>query len=55
MQNKNVIIGTGLSGLSCGYALKDKCVILEKESYIGGLAVTKEFYNFRFVSLMVAF
>lgn len=48
MENKNIIIGAGLSGLSCGYILKDKCVVLEKEPYIGGLATTKQFYNFKF-------
>jgi len=48
MENKNVIIGAGISGLSCGWVLKDRAIILEKEPHIGGLAVTKEFGNFKF-------
>ena len=38
--NKNIIIGAGLSGLSCARELKD-CMILEKNPVIGGLARTK--------------
>jgi protoporphyrinogen oxidase len=46
-QSKNIIIGAGISGLSCAYALRD-CLVLEKEPYIGGLCRTVEFNDFRF-------
>jgi len=45
---KNIIIGAGISGLSCGNILKNECIVLEKESSIGGLAKTEEFNGFRF-------
>lgn len=48
MEKKNIIIGAGLSGLSCGWVLRDKCIIFEKEPDVGGLAATKQFQNFRF-------
>lgn len=48
MEKKNIIIGAGLSGLSCGWVLKDKCIILEKQPCIGGLAATKELPGFKF-------
>lgn len=48
MGAKDIIIGAGISGLSCGWVLRDKCILLEKEQYIGGLAITNEFQGFRF-------
>jgi protoporphyrinogen oxidase len=44
---KNVIIGAGLSGLSCGHFLRD-AAILESDISIGGLAKTLHFENFAF-------
>ena len=46
-QSKNIIVGAGLAGLSCASVLKD-CLVLEKESVIGGLSRTLEFRDFRF-------
>ncbi|MDP2943688.1 MAG: FAD-dependent oxidoreductase [Candidatus Omnitrophota bacterium] len=46
-QSNNIIIGAGISGLSCAYALKD-CLVLEKEHEIGGLCRTIEYKGFRF-------
>jgi len=43
----NIIIGAGLAGLSCGSVLKD-CLILEKDSSIGGLAKTVDFKGYKF-------
>jgi protoporphyrinogen oxidase len=37
----NIIVGAGLTGLTCGYHLvsgHEKCIVLEKEAVIGGLA-----------------
>jgi len=45
--SKNIIIGAGLSGLSCGYDLND-CTIFEQESSAGGLCRTYEFQKFRY-------
>ncbi len=42
-----IIIGAGISGLSCARVLKD-CLVLEKNNFIGGLARTVEFKDFRF-------
>ncbi len=46
-ESKNIIIGAGLSGLSCGWALRN-CILLEKETIIGGLARTFQFNDFSF-------
>ncbi len=48
MEKKDIIIGAGISGLSCGSVLRDECIIVEKSSHAGGLAATKEFRSFRF-------
>lgn len=45
---KNIIIGAGVSGLSCGYVLKNNCVLLEKDNIAGGLSKTIVFRGFRF-------
>ncbi|MFC1576912.1 FAD-dependent oxidoreductase [Candidatus Omnitrophota bacterium] len=45
--SKNIIIGAGISGLSCGWALKD-CLVLEKDFFIGGLCKTVDFGGYRF-------
>lgn len=48
MQNsKNIIIGAGISGLSCGYALRD-CIVVEEKPFIGGLSATMEHGEYRF-------
>ncbi|RJP29458.1 MAG: hypothetical protein C4533_00245 [Candidatus Omnitrophota bacterium] len=44
---KNIIIGAGLSGLSCAYKLKD-AIVLEKDIAIGGLSKTLSFEGFSF-------
>lgn len=44
---ENIIIGAGLSGLSCGWALKD-CLLLERDCSIGGLAKTLQYKGFKF-------
>lgn len=44
---ENIIIGAGISGLSCASVLKN-CLVLEKEPFIGGLCRTVEFHGFRF-------
>ena len=43
----NIVIGAGISGLSCASVLKD-CVVLEKENFIGGLSSTIQFKDFKF-------
>lgn len=48
MHNKHIIIGAGLSGLSCASVLRDDCVVLEQDSCIGGLAKTVFFGAFSF-------
>jgi protoporphyrinogen oxidase len=48
---KIVILGAGLAGLSAGYELAKagkKVVILEKNSYVGGLATTFKVGHYRF-------
>ncbi len=45
--SSNIIMGAGLSGLACGFTLRN-CLILEKNNFIGGLARTVEFKNFKF-------
>ena len=48
MQNpKNIIIGAGISGLSCAAELKD-CIVFEKESSVGGLSRTFKFKGLSF-------
>lgn len=47
MKDKDLIIGAGISGLSCAWVLKDRCIVLEKDATIGGLAKTKKFNAFR--------
>lgn len=44
---QTIIIGAGLTGLSCGYIIKD-ATILEEQPYIGGLAHTFDFHGVRF-------
>ncbi len=46
-ETKNIIIGAGISGLSCAYVLKD-CLVLEKEPHMGGLCRTIDFKGLRF-------
>jgi len=54
MENKKIdaiILGAGLTGLSCGYKLgmyKKNIIILEKNNYIGGLATSFEKDGFVF-------
>ena len=43
----DIIIGAGISGLSCAHVIKD-CVVLEKMPYLGGLCNTIQFNDFRF-------
>lgn len=42
------ILGAGLSGLSCAFYLKKKCVVFEKDSRIGGLCKTEKVKGFTF-------
>ena len=44
---RNIIIGAGISGLSCAAELKD-CIVFEKESSVGGLSRTFEFKGLSF-------
>lgn len=44
---QTIIAGAGLTGLSCGYALKD-ATLIEEKPYIGGLAHTFNYNGFRF-------
>ena len=46
--NPVLIIGAGLSGLSAGYHLKEKCLLLEKESAPGGMASSERVASFTF-------
>ena len=47
--NKPVlIIGAGLSGLSTGYHLREKCLLFEKEATPGGMASSERVANFTF-------
>ncbi len=46
-QQKDIIIGAGISGLACGYTLRD-ALVLEKEPFIGGLCRTVRVDGFRF-------
>ncbi|MDD5195802.1 MAG: FAD-dependent oxidoreductase [Candidatus Omnitrophica bacterium] len=46
-KSRSIIIGAGISGLSCGSVLRD-CTVLEKENVIGGLARTLQFNDFKF-------
>ncbi|OGD63384.1 hypothetical protein A2160_02785 [Candidatus Beckwithbacteria bacterium RBG_13_42_9] len=51
MENKIVIIGAGPAGLTVGYELKkrnQRFYILEKDSFIGGIARTIKYKGFRF-------
>ena len=50
LKNKDpiLIIGAGLSGLSTGYHLKRGCLVLEKESYLGGMASSEHINGFTF-------
>ena len=43
MKQRVAIIGTGISGLTCGYLLHDKCdlTVYESNNYIGGHTATK--------------
>ncbi|MFH1283209.1 MAG: FAD-dependent oxidoreductase [bacterium] len=43
-----LIVGAGLSGLSCAYHLKDNYTILEKEKTVGGLCRTLPWKGFNF-------
>ena len=44
-----IIVGAGLAGLACAYALRDKRVLLlDKNSYAGGRVLTQNFQSFRF-------
>lgn len=44
---QTIIAGAGLTGLSCGYILKD-AIVIEKQPYIGGLAHTFSHNGLRF-------
>ncbi|HNX81370.1 MAG TPA: FAD-dependent oxidoreductase [Candidatus Omnitrophota bacterium] len=48
MQKKHIIIGGGLSGLSCASVLGDDCIVLEQDYCVGGLAKTVLFRDFSF-------
>jgi len=44
-----IIVGAGLAGLACAYALRDKrTLLLEKNSYAGGRVLTYNFQDFSF-------
>ena len=44
---KNIIIGAGISGLSCAAEIKD-CIVFEKEPSVGGLSRTFKFKGLSF-------
>lgn len=46
--NENIILGSGLTGMSVAYHLKDKSVVYEKASEIGGLCRSEEENGFTF-------
>jgi protoporphyrinogen oxidase len=48
IEQKNIIIGGGLTGLSTAYHLKDDCTVLEKEERAGGLCRTVSERGFSF-------
>ncbi|MFC1610536.1 protoporphyrinogen/coproporphyrinogen oxidase [Myxococcota bacterium] len=48
MSESTVILGGGLAGLSCAHHLGGDCLIIERESTVGGLARTFERHGFLF-------
>jgi UDP-galactopyranose mutase len=47
-EQRNVVLGAGLTGLSFAYHLNENCVIYEKLSEVGGLARSEEIKGFYF-------
>ena len=45
---QNIIIGSGLAGLSCAYHLKDDYIIFEREDHVGGLCASVNLDGFVF-------